>query len=126
QVAAAWTDARSLQADVCNGPVREIEVLHDQLLGLFERHPDLTPADVVVMTPDIAAYAPAIEAVFGGAPLGRRIPFTIADRSLRTESALVAAFLSLLDLPGSRYDASQLLALLETPAVHPRLGLPSA
>src|SRR5262249_35769622 len=75
-------DDRSLQVHVCHGPVRELEVLHDQLLGLFERRPDLTPADVVVMTPDIAAYAPAIEAVFGGAPPGRRIPFTIADRSL--------------------------------------------
>ena len=120
QRAAVATDDRSLQFHVCHGPVREIEVLHDQLLGLFERHPDLTPADVVVMTPDIAAYAPAIEAVFGGAPPERRIPFTIADRSLRAESALVAAFLSLLDLPGSRYDASQLLELLETPAVHRR------
>src|SRR5262245_3595674 len=126
QRTAIAADDRSLQVHVCHGPVREIEVLHDQLLGLFERHPGLTPADVVVMTPDIAAYAPAIEAVFGGAPLGRRIPFTIADQSLRAESALVAAFLSLLDLSGSRYDASQLLALLETPAVHRRFGLGSA
>ncbi len=126
QRAAVAADDRSLQVHVCHGPVREIEVLHDQLLGLFERHPDLTPADVVVMTPDIAAYAPAIEAVFGGAPPERRIPFTIADRSLRAESALVAAFLSLLDLPGSRYDASQLLELLETPAVHRRFGFASA
>src|SRR5262249_51263973 len=78
------------------------------------------------MTPDIAAYAPAIEAVFGGAPPGRRIPFTIADRSLRAESALVVAFLGLLELPGSRYDASRLLALLETPAVYRRFGFAAA
>ncbi len=119
-------DDRSLQVHVCHGPVRELEVLHDQLLGLFERHPDLTPADVVVMTPDIAAYAPAIEAVFGGAPLDRRIPFTIADRGLRAESTLVAAFLELLALPGSRYDAGRLLALLETPAVYRRFGFAAA
>jgi exodeoxyribonuclease V gamma subunit len=116
-------DDRSLQVHVCHGPVREVEVLHDQLHWLFEHHPDLTPADVVVMTPDIDAYAPCIEAVFGGAQGARRIPFTVADRSLRAESPLVESFLGLLDLRGSRYEADRLLALLDTPAVHRRFGL---
>jgi exodeoxyribonuclease V gamma subunit len=116
-------DDRSLQVHVCHGPMREVEVLHDQLHWLFEQHPDLTPADVVVMTPDIDAYAPCIEAVFGGAQGIRRIPFTVADRSLRAESPLVEAFLGLLDLRGSRYEADRLLALLDTPAVHRRFGL---
>ena len=39
------------------------------------------------MTPDIEIYAPAIEAVFDTVPPERRIPFTIADRSLGAESA---------------------------------------
>jgi exodeoxyribonuclease V gamma subunit len=114
---------RSLQMHVCHAPMREVEVLHDQLHWLFEHHPDLTPADVVVMTPDIDAYAPCIEAVFGGAQGPRRIPFTVADRSLRAESPLVEAFLGLLDLRGSRYEADRLLALLDTPAVHRRFGI---
>jgi exodeoxyribonuclease V gamma subunit len=114
---------RSLQVHVCHGPMREVEVLYDQLLWLFEQHPDLTAADVVVMTPDIEAYAPAIEAVFGGARVERRIPFTIADRSLRADSTLVEAFLGLLELPGSRYDADRLLSLLEVPAVYRRFGI---
>src|SRR4029453_6865051 len=96
---------------------------HDQLHWLFEQHPDLTPADVVVMTPDIEAYDPCIEAVFGGAQGIRRIPFPAADRSLRAESSLVEAFLGLLDLRGSRYEADRLLALLDIPAVHLRFGL---
>src|SRR5262245_24026147 len=116
-------DDRSLQVHVCHGTMREVEVLHDQLLWLFECHPELTPADVVVMTPDVDDYAPAIEAVFGGTPGERRIPFTVADRSLRAESPLVEAFLGLLDLPGSRYDADRLLALLDTPAVHRRFEI---
>ena len=116
-------DDRSIQVHVCHGPMREVEVLYDQLLWLFEQHPDLTPADVVVMTPDIDAYAPAIEAVFGGAAGPRRIPFTIADRSLRADSPLVEAFLGLLDLSDSRYDADRLLTLLEAPAVHRRFGI---
>src|SRR5262249_33645444 len=77
----------------------------------------------VVLPPDIEAYGPAIEAVFGGARAERRIPYTIADRSLRSDSTLVEAFLALLELPGSRYDADRLLSLLEAPAVYRRFGL---
>src|SRR5262249_58444474 len=77
----------------------------------------------VVLPPDIEAYGPAIEAVFGGARAERRIPFTIADRSLRSDSTLVEAFVGLLELPGSRYDADRLLSLLETPAVYRRFGI---
>lgn len=114
---------RSLQVHVCHGAMREVEVLHDRLLDLFDRHPDLRPSDVVVMTPDIEQYAPAIEAVFATAPEARRIPYSIADRSLAADSPLVAAFLALLDLPGSRYDANRILDLLELPAVQRRFGL---
>ncbi len=114
---------RSLQLHVCHGPMREIEVLHDQLHWLFEQHRDLTPADVVVMTPDIETYAPCIEAVFGGAQGAWRIPFTVADRSPRAEHPVVEAFLGLLELPGSRFEADRLMALLDVPAVHRRFGL---
>jgi exodeoxyribonuclease V gamma subunit len=113
----------SLQVHVCHGPMREIEVLHDRLLDLFERNPDLLPPDVVVMTPEIERYAPCIEAVFATAPEERRIPFSIADRSLAADSPLVAAFLALLELPGSRYDANRVLDLLALTAVQRRFGL---
>ena len=121
--AAVPADDRSLQLHVCHTPMREIEVLHDQLHWLFERHPDLGPADVVVMTPDIDAYAPCVEAVFGGAQGARHIPWSLADRSLRAESPLITAYLALLELPGGRYPADRLLALLDVPAVHRRFGL---
>jgi exodeoxyribonuclease V gamma subunit len=117
---------RSIQLHACHGVLREVEVLHDQLLALFDAHPDLTPADVVVMTPDIEAYAPSIEAVFATVPLPRRIPFTIADRSARAESPIARAFLGLLALPASRYEASRLLALLDVDAVRRRFGFSEA
>lgn len=114
-------DDSSVQIHVCHGAMREVEVLHDQLLALFERHPDLEPSDVVVMTPDIEKYAPYIEAVF--AATEPRIPFNISDRSAERESTLAAAFLALLDLPGSRYAASEMLELLDEPAVQRRYAL---
>ncbi len=119
-------DDGTIQVHRCHGPMREVEVLHDQLLALFDRHPDLQPSDVVVMTPDIETYAPCIEAVFGTAPRERMIPFTIADRSARAERPTLGAFLGLLALPASRYDANSLLALLDVDAVRRRFGFADA
>jgi exodeoxyribonuclease V gamma subunit len=113
-------DDGSVQVHACHGVMREVEILHDQLLALFDRDPTLSPSDVVVMTPDIEAYAPCIEAVFRTAPPERAIAYTIADRSVRAERPLVDAFLALLELPASRYDAHRLLALLDVDAIRRR------
>jgi exodeoxyribonuclease V gamma subunit len=103
--------------------VREIEVLHDQLLALFESEAGLTPADVVVMTPDIDAYAPAIEAVFGTADPARRIPYHVAGRAARAASPPIRAFFDLLEIPESRFAVNAVLALLEVEAVRRRFDL---
>ncbi len=116
-------DDRSVVVHACHGPMREVEVLHDQLLALYEELPDLEARDVVVMTPDIAAYAPAIEAVFGGNSGGSgggnpgagevaRIPYKVADLSAAQTNDVVAAFFAVLDVAAGRFTASQVVDLL--------------
>jgi exodeoxyribonuclease V gamma subunit len=119
--AVAAPDDASLRIHSCHSAMREVEVLHDQLLSLFSRWPDLEPSDVVVMTPDIESYAPYVEAVFATAE--PRIPFNISDRSSERESTLAATFMALLELRGSRYDVNQVLAILDEAAVRRRFGL---
>lgn len=112
----------SIQIHVCHSPVREAEVLHDRLLGLFDAHPDLQPADVLVLTPNPEVYGPAIESVFGAAdhiPFSGARPRPAGSRSLR-------AFLDLLDLADSRFGAEAVLAPLDAPAVRARFGLDEA
>ena len=109
----------SLQIHVCHSPVREAEVLHDRLLGVFDAHPDLEPADVLVLTPALDVYGPAVEAVFGAAG---RIPCNVA-RARGGESRTLRTFLDLLDLPGSRLGAEAVLAPLDAPAVRARFGI---
>lgn len=116
-------DDRSLEVHLCHSPLREVEVLHDQLLTRFKADPGLTPDQVVVLTPDIERYAPYIEAVFAPREGVPRIPFSLADRSLRAELPLVEAFLALLELPQSRFAAEELLAWLEQPALAARAGI---
>ena len=114
------TDADdSIQIHVCHSAVREAEVLHDRLLGLFDSHPGLEPADVLVLAPDLARYGPAFEAVFGAAG---RIPFDVA-RVRASDSRATGALLDLLALPRSRYPAEAVLAPLGAEAVRARFGL---
>jgi exodeoxyribonuclease V gamma subunit len=117
----------SIVIAACHGPMREVEVLHDQLCDLFERHPTLEPRDVVVMSAAIDAYAPYIDAVFDrsrGAQPGRRaIPYHIADRSRRATDEVVEAFSRLLEALRGRMTATEVLDLLMIDAVRVRFGI---
>jgi len=120
-------DDRSLQIHSCHSPLRELEVLHDQLLARFAAQPDLTPRDILVTMPDVETYAPFIDAVFGAPESDAlRIPYTIADRAARSENSIAAALLQVLDLVSSRFPAPAVLALLDTPAIRARFDLTEA
>ena len=112
----------SIGIHVCHSPVREAEVLHDRLLAVFDAHPDLEPADVLVLTPDLETYGPAVEAVFAAAG---RIPCHVA-RARAVESRTLRAFLDLLSLPSSRHGAEPALAPLAAPAIGVRFGIGDA
>ncbi|MFY9973828.1 MAG: exodeoxyribonuclease V subunit gamma [Chromatiaceae bacterium] len=115
----------SLLIHACHSPQRELEVLHDRLLRLFEQIPGLRPREILVMAPDIDVYAPHIEAVFGAATEGdpRDIPYAIADRRLASEQPLLGAVESLLRLPESRLGAAEVVGWLDIPAIARRFGL---
>lgn len=119
-------DDLSLQVHSCHSPLREVQVLLDQLLRLFERLPGLEPRDILVMAPDIDLYAPYVEVVFSAAKDRWSIPWTIADRKVGVDQPLATTVLALLDLPANRLEASAVLSLLEVPAVQRRFGLETA
>jgi exodeoxyribonuclease V gamma subunit len=116
-------DDDSIMIHSCHSAMREIEVLHDQLLALFERHPDLSSTDIVVMTPDIELYTPWIDAVFGCAVKEHAIPYGIADGGIQQQSPVLSAFNSLLALPQSRFDVETIMTLLACPAIQKRFSL---
>jgi exodeoxyribonuclease V gamma subunit len=118
----------SLRINACHSPMREVQVLYDQLLDMLAADNDLQPRDIMVMTPDIGTYAPYIHAVFGAAQGADqiRLPYSVTDQSILLENPTVEAFIQLLDLVGSRFEATRVMALLECPAVHQRFGLCAA
>ncbi|SFB86884.1 DNA helicase/exodeoxyribonuclease V, gamma subunit [Marinospirillum celere] len=127
---------RSLEFLIAHSPQREVEILHDQLLATFEQAQKqskrLPPREVLVMVPDINVYAPHIQAVFGRyAGQGeerdpRFLPFHIADQGQRGQNTLLIALEKLLQLPSSRFAVSELLDLLDTPALRQRYRIAEA
>ncbi|MGH3053523.1 MAG: exodeoxyribonuclease V subunit gamma, partial [Gaiellaceae bacterium] len=111
----------SISVHACHGPMREVEVLHDQLLAAFDADGTLQPRDVVVLSPAIDAYAPLIDAVFGSAT--QRIPYRIADRSVRATEEVVDAFAALLTTLRGRITATDVLDLLGIEAVRARFSI---
>lgn len=114
---------KSLTFHSCHSSQREVEVLQDYLLHLFEEDPNLKPKDIIVMVPDIDSYAPYIQAVFSYVSPERRLPFSISDRKAKQVHTILQAFISLLDLPQSRFTTEQVLSLLEVPALARRFSI---
>ncbi|MDJ0114570.1 exodeoxyribonuclease V subunit gamma, partial [Rhodococcus erythropolis] len=81
------------QVHACHGPARQVEVLRECLLRLFEDDPTLQPRDVLVMCPDVETYAPLVRAAFGqgvhGHP-GHLLRVRLADRGLRQTNPVLA------------------------------------
>ncbi len=114
------SEDHSLSIHACHSPMREAQVLKDLLLDAFNTSPDLAPHDVIVMMPDIEAYAPFLEATFAQAP---RIPYTVSDRRKRSESRTLDAFLKILNLKDTRLEKSKVMDLLLSPVIAARFGL---
>lgn len=108
----------SLQFHACHTPLREVQTLHDALLAMFEADESLQPRDVAVMMPDVAAYRPAIEAVFGGLAANdpRHVPYNLGDTGAAVHP-VVQLFLDLLDAPASRWEIDEILDVLSAPGV---------
>ena len=122
---------RSVQVHSCHGPGRQVEVLREVLLGLLQDDPTLEPRDVLVMCPDIEAFAPLVTAAFGlgeiadGGPGGHpahELRVRLADRALTQTNPLLAVAAALLDLAGGRATASQVLDLAHLAPVRSRFG----
>jgi exodeoxyribonuclease V gamma subunit len=132
---------RSVQVHACYGRARQVEVLRDAILHLLADDPTLQPRDVIVMCPDIDAFAPLIQATFGAgaapagtadpaappgdptAPGGRDLHVRLADRSIRQTNPVFGAVAHLLDLAvEERVTASAVLDLAGTEPVRRRFG----
>lgn len=114
----------SLRVHACHTRLRELEVLRDALLQARLDRPELRPAQIAVLMPDVHAYLPLLPAVFGAA--GRAegpLPYHCADVAVRHAHPLFEAFRRLLDLPQARLTAPELADLIALAPIAAQLGI---
>lgn len=115
----------SLEVHACHGPERQVEVLRDRLLRLFDDDPTLEPRDVLIMCPDVEAFAPLIRGAFGQSGLHHpayTLRVRLADRGLRESNAVLDVVARVLDLAAGRMRAGELLDLASSTPVRTRFG----
>jgi exodeoxyribonuclease V gamma subunit len=113
----------SIRIHSCHSPMREVEVLHDQLLALFDADPTLEPRHVAVLAPSIDDYAPYIDAVFSADRSRPAIPYHVADRASRASEPVIDAFFRILEALRGRLSAPGVFDLLAMEPVRARFDI---
>ncbi len=96
---------KTLSAFSASTKLREIEILKDQLLRLFDEE-GIEPRDVQVFAPDISQYSPFIQGVF------KDLAHSIYDLPLSMVDREAKAFAKLLELPKERFALEEVLEVL--------------
>ncbi|MEU2126709.1 exodeoxyribonuclease V subunit gamma, partial [Nocardia niwae] len=124
----------TVQVHACHGPARQVEVLRECLLGLFAADETLEPRDVLIMCPEVEAYAPLVRAAFGQRAAGtpeaqadsehpaHRLRVRLADRGRGVTNPLLAVIGVLLELADGRVTVTQVLDLAAAETVRRRCG----
>jgi len=116
----------SIIFNACHTAMREVEVLHDQILNALDTDPTLSPADIVVMMPNIEKYAAYIEAVFSNSAnvnTQQSLPFSIADRNPLSASNMIEALIKILKLADTRFDVESVFELLDYDEIRAQFNL---
>ncbi|QLB20883.1 exodeoxyribonuclease V subunit gamma [Vespertiliibacter pulmonis] len=115
----------SIQIHACHSKMREVEVLHNQLLLLFEQNPDLAPKDIIVMSADIDSYAPYINAVFSSYNRKdpRFIPFSLSDQKINYIDPIIASFINILSLKDRKFILDEIFSLFDVKAIREKYQL---
>lgn len=116
----------SIQIHSAHSPLRELQILKDQLLYLLEQNPHLSPDDIAVLTPKIAAYTPFIEAVFSHNTHTPNIPYHLTDTQIATSHPLLFVFNAILTLLEGRFEVDQVLDLLDAEPLRRKFKLTSS
>ncbi|MBK2094655.1 exodeoxyribonuclease V subunit gamma [Francisella philomiragia] len=113
----------SISINSCHSPLREVQVLHDKLLDMIKADPSIKPRDILVMCPNIEDYSPYIDSVFSRYPTDKKLPCSIADRTLLDSEPLAASFIELLQLPESNFEVNKILDYLSVPAIQQKFKI---
>ena len=114
----------SISINSCHTPMREVEVLYDQLLDILNSDTTISPSDIIVLCPDIDNYAAYIDAVFSSSHV--QLPYSIADRNPLHAEQIIEALIKALRLAETRFDVESVFEILEYSDVSEKFNLDDA
>lgn len=115
---------QSIQIVAAHSPLRELQILKEQLLQDLQQHPDWQPHHIAVLTPHIEPYLPYIPAVFGQKQgTIPALPYNIADIKISLHEPVLQLLEKLLPLMLSRFSIDSIQPLLDEVAVRARFDL---
>ena len=115
----------SIQIVAAPGIRREVEMVHNAILGAVLKPKDAPPwgickfADIAVLVPDMATYRPVIESVFDGRG---QIPYGLIDTTASEDSTYLQGFLALMTLAREGLSREGLFTVLDNPCVQRALS----
>ncbi|GED98037.1 exodeoxyribonuclease V subunit gamma [Gordonia crocea] len=120
----------SLEFHSCHGRERQVEVVRERLLHLFDEDETLEPRDVLIMCPDIEEFAPLITGAFGRSGAERTdsdhpataLRVRLADRGLLATNDVLGVVARVIALGVGRVTVSDLLDLAAADPVRRRFG----
>jgi exodeoxyribonuclease V gamma subunit len=117
----------SLHVHAAHGGARQVEVVREAILQLLAADDTLEPRDILIMCPDVEAFAPLVAASFGmadepGGHPAAKLRIKLADRSLRQTNPLLQLLSQLLELAAGRVTATAMLDLAGAAPVRRRFG----
>lgn len=111
----------SIQCQAAHSPLRELQILKDQLLQDLAANPSWQPHDIAVLTPHIEPYLPFIDAVFGYSQDNHQaLPYSIADIKISRSHPLLQFLQSWLAWVNSRCEVDYLWPLLDSTMLRTR------
>ena len=129
-VAGTLSEDNSVSIHSCHSHLREIQVLHDQLLHMMKNDSQacIYAHDIIVLCPAVEDYAPYVKSVFRDVHDDQRsdnpqLVCSIADRSPLDANPLVSMFMDMLKLPDSRFSVTSLIDYLHIESVQKRFAL---
>lgn len=119
----ALSDIQSIQVHQASTYEREVEILHQNLIGLLTKDRSLRPSEIVVYVANIENYIPHIENVFSRGH--SKLEAIIHDYSFSLKNSALNGIFLLIELGTTKWDQKKLLEIFYHRAFKNRFNLSS-
>ncbi|NIH41268.1 MAG: hypothetical protein G8D27_01825 [Buchnera aphidicola (Periphyllus aceris)] len=102
----------SISIHECQNRLREIEILHDNILNVLNKNKNLKPKNIIVKTKNIQKYIPYINSVFKSEIKKNNIPYLIYEKIFDKNNPILYMFNKILSLQKNKFKSTKILNFL--------------